>query len=170
MEKINWNNSGFTLIELILVICIMAIIAGISTPEISRKVRDYRMSAAVRDLQSEIQSARINAIKEGATVGINFDLGTNKCTTFLDNGTTQGAWDAGDTVLSTMVMPDGVDMYALASGGTVLGFSGRGTLSFPLATETIELKNSDNLYRGVSIRITGNSVIVRSADNGATWL
>lgn len=170
MEKRVQNIYGFTLIEAMVVILIIGILIGIGTSGFSRKIQEYRMSSAVRDLQSAVQGARMHAIKRGDTVGISFDLVNDQGTTFVDNGSVQQMLDADDTVLSTMVMPDGVDLYSLDSGATVIGFSGRGTLSFPLATERVELKNAISLYRGVSIRITGSSVVVRSSDNGNTWL
>jgi type IV fimbrial biogenesis protein FimU len=170
MEKRIQKSDGFTLIEAMIAICILGVIAGIAAPDLGRNIRKYRMSASVRDLQSAVQKARMDAIKRGTTVGISFDLATNQCTTFVDNGANQQVLDAGDTVLNTLSLPDGVDMYALDSGATVIGFSGRGMLSFPLVTERIELTNPDSLYRGISIRITGSSIIVRSGDDGATCI
>lgn len=160
MEIISRDTRGFTIIEVIIVIAILGILTGIAAPEMGRKMREYRMSAAVRDLQSAVQGARMVAIKRGADIDLALDMANNQCTILLD---------ADATVINTLAMPDGVDLYATATGGTVVQFSSRGMLNSPGTTERIQLKSSDGLYRGVSIRITGSSSVVRSGD-GNTWL
>jgi prepilin-type N-terminal cleavage/methylation domain-containing protein len=169
MKRIHRNHNGFTIIETLIVIAIFGILAGMAAPGMGRKMREYRMSAAVRDLQSAVQGARMTAIRRGANIGFELDLANNQCTTFVDDGANQLVLEADDTILSTLRMPDGVDLYATATGGTVVQFSGRGVLNSPAATERIQLQSSDGLFRGVSIRITGSSVVVRSGD-GNTWL
>ncbi len=169
MGKLFRNRSGFTLIELMVVIAIIIILAGISAPAIGRRTRDYRMAAAARDLQSTVQKARMAAIKRGVGVWMDIDMAGDQCTTFVDDGATAAALDAGDTIIGYLPLPDGVNLFATDSGGSAIQFSSRGTLSFPPGTERIQMQNSDGLFRGVRIRITGNSAIVKSNDDGATW-
>jgi prepilin-type N-terminal cleavage/methylation domain-containing protein len=169
MKRIFRNHNGFTLIEVLIIIAILGILAGMAAPFVGRQIRDYRIGAAVRDLQSAVQGARMAAIRRGADIGLEFDLANNQCTTFVDDGANQLLLEADDTVIGTLSMPDGVDLYATSTGGTMIQFSSRGMLNSPAATEWIQLKSSDGNYRGVSIRITGSSVVVKSGD-GVTWL
>lgn len=169
MKKTRDNTNGFTLIEVMVVIAILAVVTAIAMPEFGKKVRAYRMSSAVRELQSAVQGARMTAIRRGANIGLSLDLDNDLCTTFVDDGANQLVLEGDDTVISTLSMPSGVDLYATDTGGTMILFSSRGLVNSPAVTEIIELQNDDGIYRGVSIRITGNSVIVRSGD-GSTWL
>ena len=51
MKNILKNNKGFTLIEIIVVIIILGILAGIATPKVLETVKGSRMNTAVTNLQ-----------------------------------------------------------------------------------------------------------------------
>ena len=171
MGKLFRNQHGFTLIELMVVAAIIVTLAAISVPAASQRSRGYRMAAAARNLQSAVQGARMAAIKRGVGVWVDIDLAGNQCTTFVDNPIdgTVGALDTLDEEIGWLPLPEGVDLFATDSGGPAIQFSSRGTLSIPAGTERILMQSVDGLLRGVRIRITGNSVIVKSNDNGVTW-
>ena len=169
MGKLFRNQHGFTLIELMVVAAIIVTLAAISVPEFSQRSRGYRMNAAARDLQSKVQGARMEAVKRGVDVWMDIDLAGDQCTTFVDDGATASVLDSSDTIIGYLPLPEGVDLFATDSGGPAIQFSSRGTLSIPAGTERILMQNVDGLLRGVRIRITGNSVIVKSSDGGATW-
>jgi len=169
MGKLFRNQRGFTLIELMVVSAIIVTLAAISVPAVGKRSRDYRMAAAARNLQSTVQRARMAAIKRGVGVWVDIDLAGDQCTTFVDDGATASVLDSSDTIIGYLPLPEGVDLFATDSGGPAIQFSSRGTLSIPAGTERILMQNVDGLLRGVRIRITGNSVIVKSSDGGATW-
>jgi prepilin-type N-terminal cleavage/methylation domain-containing protein len=53
--------SGFTLLEIIVALCIISVIAGISYPVFSRYLPNARVRAAARELDSVLQKARLRA-------------------------------------------------------------------------------------------------------------
>ncbi len=55
--------SGFTLLELMLVITIVAILAGIGVPSFSRFIADQRVHTAASDLQAALWRARSESIR-----------------------------------------------------------------------------------------------------------
>lgn len=62
-KKRNMNNNGFTLIEMAVAMLIMAILAGIAIPAFSRWIPDYNLKNAVQDLYSNMQLAKMEAIR-----------------------------------------------------------------------------------------------------------
>jgi prepilin-type N-terminal cleavage/methylation domain-containing protein len=166
MKRFLRNKRGFTLVEAMIVIAIIGILAGIGVPSMAEKMQEYRFSAAVRDLQSAVQSARMSAIKRNEKVCMLFDFDGERCTTFVDDGEHDMSLDDGEMVIKTVAMPAGVDMISTFSGQSIIQFNSRGML---MSSDRLEVKNVRNVYRGIAIGITGNSKIVRSADSGASW-
>lgn len=60
------NNQGFSLIELIVAVAIIGVLAGIGTVMYLRELPLYRLRDATRLLFSDIQSARVYALRNGA--------------------------------------------------------------------------------------------------------
>ncbi|MBW1999790.1 MAG: hypothetical protein JRJ29_17740, partial [Deltaproteobacteria bacterium] len=85
---------GFSLVELLALVCIFGILAAIAIPGFSAWLPDYRLRSAARDLYSNMQMTRIGAIKSGADWAIVFqsdgylvcsDAGDGDWTTTGDN-------------------------------------------------------------------------------------
>lgn len=64
---------GFTLLELIAVLAIAALVMGVSAPAMQRLYQSAQYRAAVSDVVSELNAARIQAIKSGATSDVMID-------------------------------------------------------------------------------------------------
>jgi type IV fimbrial biogenesis protein FimT len=88
-------NSGFTLIELMVVILIAAMLMAIGIPSFRYVTNSNRISSEVNGLLGDLQYARSEAIKEGATVTVCpiSAVGATTCA-----GTT--TWNKGWIVLS----------------------------------------------------------------------
>jgi prepilin-type N-terminal cleavage/methylation domain-containing protein len=54
---------GFTMAELMIGMAVVAIMAGVGAPSLSKWMDNYRIKAAARDLYSEIQLTRLKAVK-----------------------------------------------------------------------------------------------------------
>ena len=67
------NNSGFTLIELAVIIAIIGVLAGIAVPSFVGWLPKYRLISSADDIQSLVQNARLRAVKENAHVAVLFD-------------------------------------------------------------------------------------------------
>lgn len=86
-----------TIIELVVVMCILAVMVLISIPNIGRWLPRYRLRGAIRDVASAMQLARLGAIKENRQWAIQFDINAKTYTILRDDGA-DGAWGTGDEI------------------------------------------------------------------------
>ena len=84
--------TGFTAIELMVVVSIVAILAALAAPSFSPLIENWRVRESAEQLQSTLYYARSEAIKRGGQVLIQkIPNNTNGCTT----ATGTRAWDCG---------------------------------------------------------------------------
>jgi prepilin-type N-terminal cleavage/methylation domain-containing protein len=89
-------HQGFTLVELIVAISILAIISSIAIPAYSSWLPDYKLKNAVRDLYSNMQHAKMLAIKHNKSCQIVFSTGTGSYEIEKPDGTTEKVVSLGD--------------------------------------------------------------------------
>ena len=167
--------SGFTLIEVIIVIGVIGIMSAIAIPNIISWLPDYRLRSAARDIVSCLQEAKLRAVKEDATTGIEFDFTNNTLSAWVDDGGSvpgdlifNAPPDTDEVYYSQINMPLGIDMYQNGSSdiNNPFGFNSRG---FPATNiGSIFIRNNKSNYRRILVNIPGNIRIEKSTD-GSTW-
>ena len=168
------KNSGFTLMEMMVVIGIIGITAAIAIPSILSYLPKQRLNSGARGIYSAMQYARLRAVKEKTPVSVNFNPGTDSFTVFTD-ANSNGIVDGADTVLKTGNMPSDVDITnaTIFTGlNTWCGFNTRGLpVGTPPIIGTVELQSTSQilLFKQIRLRISGSVVIRTSTDGGATY-
>lgn len=71
---IRHRTSGFTLIELMVVVVIMALLVGVAVIRVDYMVPRYRLRAAAREVASHFKRARSQAASTGKDVYVKYDL------------------------------------------------------------------------------------------------
>jgi len=150
------NESGFTMVELIVVGAILAILAAAAIPNFIGWLPEHRLRSAADDINSCFQLAKLQAVRENAPVTIQVDAATDTLTVFMDDGNGGGSAEnrvrEGDEQAFKIVqMPNGIDLTA---NRTWFGYDGRGR---PLGAQigSTFLVNSRGSTLGVRTNFTG---------------
>lgn len=166
------TDSGVTLIELIIVIAMISILSAAVSPAIGRWLPSYRLKAAARDIQSNLQKARILAIKENTQIDVIFDDSITPGYYYFDTQQ-NNTWDSGEYRVNFSNYDSRVDFgtgnaTSSWSGSALtqadkISFGTRGTAS-PFGSVYIENMNADVCY-AVTTLITGTMKIRRYNGN-----
>ena len=116
------KNSGFTLIELMVVIVVIGIFVAIGLPNFMSWLPKYRLKSAVRDLYSNMQLAKMAAIKSNVNCSVTYS-------TDPDQYVISGA------LSKTVVLGD----Y-----GSGVNFDGPGNETFATTTITFNSRGTSN--------------------------
>ncbi len=151
-----FNAKGFTLIEALVVISLMACISALAVPDMINWLNKAKLNGAVNNLKGSLELAKLKAIQENGPVAVNF---TGKSyAIFRDTGATIGMHDAGEEIFRKRSLPRGVriDLSATTfantgNGGKKTRFKGRGTS----ASGTVYLVNSIGMVKKIIVSSTG---------------
>ncbi len=150
------NNHGFTLVEALVVLFLMAITAAFAVPGMLSWLDKARLNGAVNNIKGNLELAKLQAIDENGAVAVHFY--GRRYEVFRDNGATIGQHDAGEKFLLKNPLPAGIriDLAATTFPGSVAGckktrFRGRGTCG----AGTVCLVNSRGQVKKVIVSSTG---------------
>lgn len=114
---------GFTAIELLIVITILAVLTAMALPSFGPMIERWRTNQAVSNITSTLYTARSEAIKRGGRVSVRkIANGTDGCSFASTNQEWSCGWiifvdtdddgnlDAGEEILQTFPMPTSVDI------------------------------------------------------------
>jgi len=167
------RQAGFTLLELLIVIGVLSLVAAIAASSIISFLPNYRLKVATRDLMTNLQQARSEAIKRNQPCTVSFAdqtidgipynyviwFDTNDNKTF-DNGEIKISavnWDDYPGVKLDASLGDGDGLSFLGDSFT---FNSRGLCDIQVegvgnTIAKISLINEKKQKRSVSISLTG---------------
>ncbi len=150
------HRAGFTLLELIVVIAIIAIIAGIGIPNLITWRNNVKIKGAINNLRGDMELAKMKAIRENAYVVVQF--ASDEYTIFVDDG--EGGATAGDwsrtggelLVVNRQLAGVTIDLGSTTFNSNRTRFDGRG---LPGNLGTVVITDSIGNQRQISLSLVG---------------
>ena len=170
------DTKGFTMLELLIVVVVLGIVAAMAVPNFLGWVANYHIKAAANDLYSNLQYARINAVKQNKQWAVVFDTANKKYYVFSDSG--DGDWTTlGDNTTERTVelsdhaedivygMGNATENVTLTGGSFTNGaaFGPRGTCS---SEGYIYLTNNSGTAYAVGAGLGGVIIYRQWVDSG----
>jgi prepilin-type N-terminal cleavage/methylation domain-containing protein len=154
------KKNGFTLIELLITFVILGIMVSIAIPGFSRWMPGYRLKSATRDLYSNMQLAKMGAVKNNGEWAVLFNAGGGSYQV-ISGGADRDYSTAGDnTTEKTITLSD-------YESGVIYG---HGTATTPIGTtfgDEITFNANTVVFnsRGMINSITGGYVYLQNNKN-----
>ena len=160
MKKLQ-NHRGFTLIELMVAMAIVAIMSAIAFPFFGDFLDNRNLKSAARDLAGDIFQLKEQAIAEDRLYQISFDQGGNtykfgKC---LDTALPCNLDNTTTNTKSPSAFQNGIVISALSlPAGTVIQIQPRGIIN-PVGSGTVTLRNGKGSQARINISLTGRTSV-----------
>jgi len=154
------KNSGFTIMELMITIAIIAVLAAIAVPNMIGWRSGTKLQGAVENLRGDLQWAKLKAVQESEFVTVLFLAGGTSYEVFMDS-TPNGVRDAGERLYRQRDLPVGVSIdlgNTDFSGNDYVTFNNRG-FTEPPGNGRVVVDSSGDAPRNIDVTRVGRIVI-----------
>ena len=140
------SRSGFTMIELLIVIVIIGIVAAMAVPRFQIAFERMNFQSSVRGLASSLRSARSMSISQKSQFGVYLDPSALTVTLFKDMVNT-GGYDfvTGDSVMAVDTLPVQFQLLLTDVTGDVILFRPNGSAWFSGGGNIASLSSTDDI-------------------------
>lgn len=100
------GKTGFTLLELMVVLLLMALLAGVTAPSVSRFLSSLNFREQTANVLASLRYARLMAITKGQQVSVTFDDSSGKIIYFSGAVNEQKEFDIAEDASFTLEPPE----------------------------------------------------------------
>jgi type II secretion system protein H len=126
------TSSGFTLVELLIVIAIVAILAALTAPTFENMSRKMALTGAASELASGLQFARSEALRSGKALV--FELKTDNSWRIFQDANSNKTYDAGDTLLRENTISTRIAQIPPTAAAIQITYTAGGTAAYTPST------------------------------------
>ncbi|MFP4167566.1 MAG: GspH/FimT family pseudopilin [Desulfonatronovibrionaceae bacterium] len=101
---------GFTIIELMVAVAVVAVLVTLATNSLSTLLPKMRLNSAARDVLADIEETKMKAIERGSECTIDFSA-LNSYTICVENDSTAGCSSATDEIIKTVNLAERYDNH-----------------------------------------------------------
>ena len=158
------NIGGFTLPEMLVVLCILVVMSLIAVPAFMKLLPGMRLNSSARQIYTAFARARQGAVSQNTDACVKFSRSNKTIEVWLDNGPGSaggnGAKDSSEPYVFEGALDDGISIQFLYPSDT-FRFNSRG---LPKTSSWIEeqflsyyvyLQNSESKYKLIVVTPTG---------------
>ena len=150
-QMLRKRQSGFTLIEMMIVIAVFAIVAAIAIPNFMSWLPGMRLNGAARQVMGDLMAARMNAVKQNNEFKVFFNSPGANQYQILDDDDNDGTADTGEAITTPAKnIQDNYPDVTVSSTNNPIFFP-RGTAT---GLPTVTLQNSSGT-KTVTVSIAG---------------
>ena len=173
------SGNGFTIIELMIVIAILALLAAIAAPNFSGMIKDSRLSSANADFMAALQLAKSESVARVTPVSIcRANSGFTGCAAsgnwtqgwiIFSDADGDGTVDGGDVVLHSHEALGDMTYRGTAQVKTDITFNPSGSTSITSIQEIVACDDRGfTSGKGMLITITGRGSAMKATETGQT--
>jgi type II secretion system protein H len=170
LKRTGGNQSGFTLIELMIGVVIIGLVAALAVPNFQVAYQKNELKAGSRAVENALAKARSNAISQKQTYGVHINQEAQTYTLFRnDVDPDLSVLDHGDSVLSVDTLPKVFNyVYADLDNNVVL-FLPNGSAQVDGYGGIYMAAESGNMMGSFSLQVTPATGRVDTYSNFYVW-
>jgi len=183
------RRSGFTLLELVMVIAIMLAVAAYAIPTFLSAVSDYRLKNTMSQVAGLLQQQRMTSVRLNTTYWLQSTTSNGRTIAWFEPSSGNGQWDSGEPMIefpSNVTLPSSgfpgtTALYTAASinpetPGTTVQFNARGLPCIGSPCSNYDTTNSKSVGFVIYFQGTSNygrnmwgAVTITPAGRVRTW-
>lgn len=154
------NHKGFTLLEVMIVVAVIAILTALAGPGVFSTISRYELRGTARELVIDFKQAKNESVKRNQVVLISFtretlgDPSNGGSYQICADNNNNGTCDAGENIKTT-TMPRSVRIFSTTFAADTAGYTSRGLPSNGMGTVILRSSDLTRQY-SISMAITGN--------------